>query len=73
MGKKRDEVVYCATPIMTGVKPKQTVPSGMQPLKGKQSYDTLSHRCASETLGANEPLYNTAHNGSSTLDYHKVC
>lgn len=34
MGKKRDEVIYFATPIMTRVKPKPTVPSGTQTPKG---------------------------------------
>ena len=36
MGKKRDEVIYFATPIMTRVKPKPTVPSGTQTPKGDE-------------------------------------
>jgi heat shock protein 4 len=37
MGKKRDEVIYFATPIMTRVKPKPAVPSGTQTPKGEDA------------------------------------
>lgn len=37
MGKKRDEVIYFATPIMTRVKPKPPVPSGTQTPKGEDA------------------------------------
>ena len=36
MGKKRDEVICCATQIMTRLKPKPTVSSGTHLLKGEQ-------------------------------------